>query len=101
MVAMEDLKKDKFMQGLHKSLTKDLKVAGVTLPSIKQVDKEKNEEKQMNKGSVDQGNFLANHGKQCSNNNKRKGTSMVQYQNKSKRLKNHQKEFLQKLKCNQ
>ena len=29
MVAMEDLKKDHFMQGLCKDLAKDLKVAGV------------------------------------------------------------------------
>ena len=29
MVATEDLKNDHFMQGLHKDLAKDLKVAGV------------------------------------------------------------------------
>ena len=54
-----------------------------------------------NKGSVDQGNFLANHERQCLNNNKRKGTPMIQDQNKSKHPKNHHKEVLQKPRYNQ
>ena len=80
MVATEDLKNDHFMQGLHKNLTKDLKVARVHDASfndlidralvIEQADEEKKEEKRRNKRSMDQGNFI----KQHSNNNKRKGT---------------------------
>ena len=52
MVAMEDFKKDHFMQGLCKDLTKDLKVVGVRDASfndlidqalvIEQEDEEKN-----------------------------------------------------------
>ncbi|XP_024042657.1 uncharacterized protein LOC112099526 [Citrus clementina] len=107
MVATEDLKKDHFMQGLHKDLAKDLKVAGVRDASfndlidqalvIEQVDEEKKEGKRKNKGSVDQGNFVRQH----TNNNKRKGTLVVQDQSKSKCQKNHQKEVPQKPKCNQ
>ena len=107
MAATEDLKKDHFMPGLRKDLAKDLKVAGVRDTSfnnlinralvIEQADEEKNEAKRRNKESVEQGNFV----KQHSNNNKRKGTSVVQDQSKSKRQKNHQKEVPQKPKCNQ
>ena len=61
----------------------------------------KKEEKWRNKGSVDEGNFVANHERQRLNNNKRKGTPIVQDHNKSKCTKNHQKEVLQKPKCNQ
>ena len=99
MVATEDLKKDHFMQGLHKDLAKDLKVVGVRDASfnelidrvvvIKQADEEKKEEKRRNKGSVDQGNLVE---QQRSNNNKRKGTPMVQYHSKRKCPNNHQKE---------
>ena len=55
MVAMEDLKKDHFMQGLRKDLAKDLKVAAVHDASfnelidralvIEQADEENKEEK--------------------------------------------------------
>ena len=55
MVATEDLKKNYFMQGLRKDLTKDLKVAGVCDFSFnelidralvtEQADEEKKEEK--------------------------------------------------------
>ena len=55
MVATEDLKKDHFMQGLHKDLAKDLKVAGVRDASfndlidralvIEKADEKKKEEK--------------------------------------------------------
>ena len=46
---------------------------------------------------MDQGNVVRQH----LNNNKRKGTSVVQNQSKSKRQKNHQREVPQKPKCNQ
>ena len=112
VVAIEDLKKDHFMQGLHKDLAKDLKVAGVCDASfnelidralvIEKVDEEKNEEKQRNKGNVDRGNFVANHEKQrLNNNNKRKRMPVVQDQNKSKRPKNYKKKVLKKPRCNQ
>lgn len=56
---------------------------------IKQADQEKKEEKRTNKEIVDQGNFLTNHGKPRSNNNKRKRTPMAPNQNKNERIKNH------------
>ena len=67
------------MEGLHKDLAKDLKMAGVCDTSfnelidralvIEQADEENKEEKQRNKGSVDQGNFVADHERQHSKNN--------------------------------
>ena len=69
--------------------------------AIEQADEEKNEEKRRKIGSMDQGNFLANHERQCSNNNKRKGTPVIQDQNKSKCPKNHQNEVIQKPRYNQ
>ena len=70
MVPMESLKKDHFMQGLHKYLAIDLKMAGFRYASfsklidraleIEQADEEKKEEKWKNKGSMDQRNFQAN-----------------------------------------
>ena len=63
-------------------LTEDVKLAKVRDASfnefidcallIEQADEEKKEEKWRNRRIVDQENFLANHGKQCSNNKKRK-----------------------------
>ena len=71
MVATEDLKNDHFIQGLHKDLAKDLKVAGVRdgffnelidrALVIEQAYEENKEEKRKNKESMDQRNFQANH----------------------------------------